>query len=70
MFVGIDCENVSITGRAKLDMRSVWDEEDVRNMAHRGAKCIALKNCKNVELSKFSLYFAIDLEIYFAGKYD
>lgn len=67
MFVGKDCENVSITGRAKLDMRSVWDEEDVRNMAHRGAKCISLKNCKNVELSKFSLYFATDLAIYFAG---
>lgn len=67
MFVGIDCENVAITGRAKIDMRSVWDEEDTRNMAYRGAKCISLKNCKNVELSKFSLYFATDLAIYFAG---
>ena len=47
MFVGIDCENVAITGRAKIDMRSVWDEEDTRNMAYRGAKCISLKNCKN-----------------------
>lgn len=67
MFVGIDCENIAITGRAKIDMRSVWDEESVRQMAHRGAKCISLKNCKNVELSNFWLYFATDLAIYFAG---
>ena len=39
MFVGIDCENIKITGKAKIDMRSVWDEEDVRkNIAYRGAK--------------------------------
>ena len=45
MFVGIDCENVKITGGGKIDMRSVWDEDGVRGEAikHRGAKCIALK---------------------------
>lgn len=67
MFVGIDCENVKIIGKAKIDMRSVWDEENVRNMAHRGAKTIALKNCKNVAISGLEIHNATDLAIYFAG---
>ena len=69
MFVGIDCENVGITGGGKIDMRSVWDEDGVRGEAikHRGAKCIALKNCKNVEISHLEIYNATDLAVYFAG---
>lgn len=67
MFVGIDCENISITGKGKIDMRSVWDEDNIRNMVHRGAKCIALKNCKNVEISGVGIYNATDLAVYFAG---
>ena len=69
MFVGLDCENVKITGVGKIDMCSVWDEDGVRGEAikHRGAKCIALKNCKNVEISNLQIYNATDLAIYFAG---
>ena len=69
MFVGIDCENVKITGGGKIDMRSVWDEDGVRGEAikHRGAKCIALKNCKNVEISNLEIYNVTDLAIYFSG---
>ena len=67
MFVGIDCENISITGNGKIDMRSVWDEKNVRNMVHRGAKTIALKNCKNVEISGVGIYNTTDLAVYFAG---
>ena len=69
MFVGIDCENVKITGGGKIDMRSVWDEDGVRGAAikHRGAKCIALKNCKNVEISNLEINNVTDLAIYFAG---
>ena len=67
MFVGIDCENVKITGKGKIDMRSVWDEDNVRNMAHRGAKTIALKRCKNVEISGLEINNTTDLAIYFAG---
>jgi len=50
-------------------MRSVWDEDGVRGEAikHRGAKCIALKNCKNVEISNLGIYNATDLAVYFAG---
>lgn len=67
MFVAEDCENIKIIGGGKVDMRSVWDEKDVRIMSHRGAKCIALKNCKNVEISGLSIYNATDLAVYFAG---
>ena len=69
MFVAIDCENICITGGGKINMRSVWDEDGVRGEAikHRGAKCIALKNCKNVEISNLEIYNVTDLAIYFAG---
>ena len=69
MFLGIDCENIQITGGGKIDMRSVWDEDGVRGAAikHRGAKCIALKSCKNIEISDLEIYNVTDLAIYFAG---
>ncbi len=67
MFVGEGCANVSVTGDGTIDMRSVWDEKNVRNMAHRGAKCIALKECTNVRIEGISVQNATDLAIYFAG---
>ena len=67
MFVGIDCENVKIVGGGKIDMRSVWDEKNVRQMSHRGPKTIALKNCKNVEISGITILNATDIAVYFAG---
>ena len=67
MFVGVNCKNIEICGGGFIDMRSVWDEENVRNMAHRGAKCIALKNCFDVKISNVNIFNATDLAIYFAG---
>ncbi len=69
MFLGIDCENIRITGGGEIDMRSVWDEDGVRGEAirHRGAKCIALKECKNIEISNLVINNVSDLAIYFAG---
>ena len=67
MFVGRDCENITITGGGRIDMRSVWDEDNVRNIVHRGPKCIALKWCKNVEISDLRIYNVTDLAVYFAG---
>lgn len=69
MFVGLDCENISISGKGKIDMRSVWDEDGVRGeeIKHRGAKCIALKNCKNITISNLGIYNVTDLAVYFAG---
>ena len=67
MFVGENCKNISIFGGGCIDMRSVWDEENVRDMAHRGAKCIALKCCENVRIENIGVFNATDLAIYFAG---
>ena len=69
MFVGLDCDNISITGGGTIDMRSVWDEDGVRGkeIKHRGPTCIALKNCRNVEISGLKIYNATDLAVYFAG---
>ncbi len=69
MFVCRDCENISITGKGKIDMRSVWDEDGVRGEAikHRGPKCIALKECKNVVISGLEIVNVTDLAVYFAG---
>ena len=69
MFVGSNCNNISICGKANIDMRSVWDEDGVRGVEirHRGPKCIALKECDDVEISDIGIYNATDLAIYFAG---
>lgn len=67
MFVGRDCENIAIVGGGTIDMRSVWDEDNVRNIVHRGPKCIALKCCNNVEISGLTILNVTDLAVYFAG---
>ncbi|MBO5479922.1 MAG: hypothetical protein J6A63_01875 [Clostridia bacterium] len=67
MFVAIDCENIAIYGEGKIDMRSVWDEENKRKIVHRGAKCIAFKNCKNVRVSGLEINHVTDLGVHFAG---
>ena len=50
-------------------MRSVWDEDGVRGEAikHRGPKCIALKECKNIEIGGLEIVNVTDLAVYFAG---
>ncbi len=69
MFVGRNCENITITGKGRIDMRSVWDEDGVRGEAikHRGPKCVALKECKNIEISGLVMDNVTDLAVYFAG---
>ena len=69
MFVGLDCDNIAVVGKGKVDMRSVWDVKGVRGAAikNRGAKFVALKNCKNVEVSGLGIYNVSDLAVYFAG---
>lgn len=67
MFVGRNCENIAITGGGSIDMRSVWDEDNVRDIVHRGPKCIALKECNNIEISGLKIDNVTDLAVYFAG---
>ena len=69
MFVGRNCDDIAITGKAIIDMRSVWDEDGVRGpeIRNRGPKCIALKECNNLLISDIDIQNATDLAIYFAG---
>jgi len=69
MFVGRNCEDISLTGGAEIDMRSVWDEDGVRGpkIRNRGPKCIALRECNDVLISDLNIKNATDLAIYFAG---
>lgn len=67
MFVAKNCENISITGKGVIDMQSVWDEENIRKIVHRGAKAIALKECKNIKIDGITVNNCTDLAIYFAG---
>ncbi len=69
MFVGLDCENIAVYGKGKVDMRSIWDEDGVRGaeIIHRGAKFIGFKNCKNVEIYGLDIQNVSDLAIYFSG---
>lgn len=69
MFVGRNCKNIKIYGEGKINMRSVWDEDGVRGAAiiHRGAKCIALKECFDVEIYGLEINDVTDLAVYFAG---
>lgn len=67
MFVGRNCDDISISGKALIDMRSIWDEDDVRKLVHRGPKCIALKECRDVLLCDMEIRNVTDLAIYFAG---
>jgi len=67
MFVAKNCENISITGKGVIDMQSVWDEENIRKIVHRGAKAIALKECNNIKIDGITVNNCTDLAIYFAG---
>ncbi|MCQ2755120.1 MAG: glycosyl hydrolase family 28 protein, partial [bacterium] len=44
-----------------------WDEDNVRDIVHRGPKCIALKECNNVKIEGIKILNATDLAVYFAG---
>lgn len=67
MFVGKKCDNIVFTGGGEIDMRSVWDEDNVRGIGGRGPKPIALRECNNVEIYDLEINNATDLAIYFAG---
>lgn len=67
MFVGRGVKNVTFEGKGIIDMRSVWDEDNVRDIVHRGPKCIALKECRNITIKDLTILNATDLAVYFAG---
>jgi polygalacturonase len=67
LFLGINCENIKIIGNGTIDMQSIWDEDNIRDIVHRGAKCIALKECSNIVIEGITVLNSTDLAIYFAG---
>jgi len=67
LFLGINCHNIKILGPGTIDMRSIWDEDNIRDIVHRGAKSIALKECNNIEIRGITILNTTDLAIYFAG---
>lgn len=66
MFVAIDCKNIAVRGKGTIDMRSVWDEQNINNMVNRGAKVIACKCCDNVIVQGLTVLNATDLAIHFS----
>lgn len=71
LFWAEDCENISFTGNATIDMQEVWENTFVPNekkwVGCRANKIISLKRCKNVLISDLKMYNATDLAVYFAG---
>jgi len=71
LFWAEDCENISFSGNATIDMREVWENTLVPNehpwVGCRANKIISLKNCKNVLIADLKMYNATDLAVYMAG---
>ena len=67
LFLGVNCKNIKILGPGTIDMQSIWDEDNIREIVHRGAKCIALKECDDVVIDGVTVLNCTDLAIYFAG---
>ena len=76
LFVAEGVKNISVTGSGRIDMQSKYESDDftpVRGIGvcpkgtFRGAKAIAFKECSNVVLKDFGLFYATDLAIYLAG---
>ena len=63
LFYAENCNNISFGGVGKIDMQSAWEVDDSR----RGAKPIALKECKDVLIADLIIRNATDLAVYFAG---
>lgn len=67
LFVGRNVHNVSFEGPGFIDMQSCWDEDNIRDIVHRGAKAIAIKEGSNLRFENFGIFNATDLALYFAG---
>lgn len=71
LFWAEDCENISFSGNATIDMREVWENTPVPNenpwVACRANKIISLKSCRDVLISDLKMYNATDLAVYMAG---
>lgn len=67
LFVAKNVNNITFKGKGKIDLRSVWDDENINDMVHRGMKAISLKECNNVVIKDLTIHNATDLAVYFAA---
>ena len=67
LLYGEKLHDITIKGSGVIDMRSVWDEDNVLNNSGRGAKVISIKECDNVLIQGLRIRNATDLAVYFAG---
>lgn len=70
LFLGMNVDNVTFTGKGIIDMQSMWDEENVRDIVHRGAKTITFVESKNLLIEGITILYATDLAIYFVSSED
>lgn len=64
---GSQLTDVSISGAGSLDLQSAWEKDFSRSEYRRGAKALALRECRNVLVQGISVRNATDLALYFAG---
>ena len=71
LFWAEDCENISFTGNATIDMQEMWENTPTPDahawIARRAIKVFTLKNCKSILMSDMRIYNATDLAIYLIG---
>ncbi|MBR3803774.1 MAG: right-handed parallel beta-helix repeat-containing protein [Clostridia bacterium] len=61
LFYASDVKNISLKGRANIDMQSKWEDENTRGAYHRGAKAIAIKNSENITITDLQIHNATDI---------
>jgi len=67
MFLGMNVSNVTITGEGTIDMQSMWDLENVRDIVHRGAKTMTFVESKNLLIEGITILYTTDLAVYFVS---
>ena len=67
LFTGKNLTNITIEGLGTIDMRSVWDLDNVRDIVHRGPKCITLVQCNNALIKDLTILNVTDLAVYFVS---
>lgn len=69
MFFADNVNNVSVSGKATIDMRSIWETENSRaaDGYYRGAKVFSLRNVNGLRLKDFKILNATDISVLMGG---
>ena len=63
LFYGTNIENVSLKGRAVIDMQSAWAPKESKRTGHRGAKAISITYGENLRFEDFEILNATDIAL-------